>query len=41
VSAIIAMITIGATYLIVDNKTDNISDSIVSKMLAIEYDKVG
>ncbi len=39
--AMIAVITILSTYLIVDNKTNNISNDVVSKMLAIEYDKVG
>lgn len=41
ITAMIAIIVILSTYMIVDNKTSNISEQVVAKMLAIEYDKVG
>ncbi|MDQ7009105.1 MAG: DsbA family protein [Candidatus Gracilibacteria bacterium] len=37
----VGIVTIMATYLIVDTKTSNVSQDVVAKMLAIEYDKVG
>ena len=36
-----AVITILATYLIIDIKTQSVADNVIEKYLAIEYDKVG
>lgn len=39
ITAMIAIITIMATYMIVDNKTSSISDQVVAKMKSMEYEK--
>lgn len=40
ISAMVALVIILSTYLIVDIKSNDISQKVVSQMLAIEYDKV-
>ncbi len=41
ISLLLAVITIIATYIIVDIKTKNISEEVVNQMLLVEYKKVG
>lgn len=41
ISVMIWIVTILATYMIVDTKTKNIANEVVNKNLALEYEKVG